>query len=148
MTWKPLLHVGMIACLLVSATGPSMAQSMRPVPPMGQPMAPVGQPVAPVYGPDYQSCNHIRDQRERQRCLNSPSQSPKNNDWGAAVGAGIIGLTLGAIIAGAAASAENNKARPQSDYERWLDYCRAKYRSFDAASGTFRGNDGRRYQCR
>ena len=34
---------------------------------------------------------------------------------------------------------------PQSDADD--QYCRRRYRSYDSASGTFLGNDGRRHPC-
>lgn len=146
MTWKPLLHLSMIACLIVSGTGPSLAQywgQPQPVQPYIQPM----QPMAPVYGGGRnQNCAEIYDYQTRMRCMNGPSQRPDDNGVGAAVGAGIVGLALGAIIIGAA-SAANKSQQAASEYDRWVAYCRSKYRSFDAATGTFLRSDGRRQQC-
>jgi hypothetical protein len=63
---------------------------------------------------------------------------------GAAIGAGILGLAAGAIIAGSAANAA--PPPPQAD-PNWVAYCARKYRSFDPASGTYLSNDGNRYVC-
>jgi hypothetical protein len=62
---------------------------------------------------------------------------------GAAAAAGVAGLAAGAIIGGAIASQNAAPARGDS----WLAYCSAKYRSFDPASGTYLGYDGRRHVC-
>jgi hypothetical protein len=59
----------------------------------------------------------------------------RGND-GAAVAAGVLGgLLLGAIIAN------------ETQRNRAADYCARRYRSYDPRSGTFLGNDGRRYRC-
>jgi hypothetical protein len=34
------------------------------------------------------------------------------------------------------------------DYRDWLDYCFARYRSFDPRNGTYLSYDGRRHYCR
>jgi hypothetical protein len=61
---------------------------------------------------------------------------------GPAIVGGIIGLTAGALAAAAAAP-------PPAYYpdQDWIDYCYSKYRSFDAASGTYLGYDGQRHPC-
>jgi hypothetical protein len=59
-----------------------------------------------------------------------------NNDAGAAVAGGIIGLALGAMIAGSAA--QNSNA---------VQYCASRYRSYDPRSGTYLGYDGVRHPC-
>ena len=156
MAWKPLLHLSMIACLAITGTAPAMAQqnypdwgqpapSMRPMQPMqqwGQPM----QPLAPSYPAGrVELCNTIIDYQARMRCFNGEPQ--RRDDNGAAVAAGVVGLALGAIIIGAAASAANKGQQAASEYDRWVAYCRGKYRSFDAATGTFLRSDGRRQQC-
>jgi hypothetical protein len=58
--------------------------------------------------------------------------------WGPALG----GFAAGAIIGGALAA---QQAQGQQD---WIEYCSAKYRSFDPASGTYLGYDGERHACR
>jgi hypothetical protein len=63
----------------------------------------------------------------------------RRRDDGAAVAAGVVGLALGAAIA----SQNQRYARrgvASTDCTR--------YRSFDPASGTFVGRDGRRHYCR
>lgn len=58
--------------------------------------------------------------------------------YGPAVAAGIIGLTAGAIAAGAA----NANA-----YDRDDEYCASRFRSYDPRSGTYLGYDGLRHAC-
>lgn len=64
-------------------------------------------------------------------------------DPGAVAAAGVAGLAAGALIAGA--------MQPRTPTVRldpaWVDYCSAKYRSFDPESGTYVGRDGRRRVC-
>lgn len=55
---------------------------------------------------------------------------------GAAIAGGIIGLAAGSIIAGSAARANDSVA-----------YCEQRFRSYDRASGTYLGYDGRRHAC-
>jgi len=97
-------------------------------------------------------CSQFLDRRERERCEKDrwgrPGKNKKDDDIGAAIGAGIIGLTLGAIIAGSAEKERNKRDRYDAEYERWLDYCSRKYRSFDPETGTYRASNGRRYVCR
>ena len=98
------------------------------------------------------NCSAIDNRRERERCERDhwggrPAKK-KDDDIGAAIGAGIIGLTIGAIIAGSAEKERNRRDRYDVEYERWLDYCSRKYRSFDAETGTYRAGTGRRHVCR
>ncbi|MDP4006237.1 BA14K family protein [Methylobacterium sp. NEAU K] len=69
---------------------------------------------------------------------------------GAAVGAGVAGLAAGAIIGGAIANAQVQAApvvvRGGSDPEA-VAACARRFRSYDAASGTYLGNDGARHPC-
>ncbi|MCB1493878.1 MAG: BA14K family protein [Rhodobiaceae bacterium] len=84
-----------------------------------------------------------------------------HNDAGVAVAAGILGLTVGALIA--SAPPRRTYYAPQPVYRaprnvyydspepysgEWYRYCAAKYRSFDAASGTFMSYSGVRKLCR
>lgn len=85
------------------------------------------------------------DRRDRRNCRNEPSARPNSNDAGVAIGAGIIGLTIGAIIIGAAS--DKKKREDARNYDRWLADCSRRYRSFDPRSGTYIGRDGRRYSC-
>jgi len=87
--------------------------------------------------------------------------SDHRNDLGqdAAI-AGLFGFAAGAIVGTAAGQA--GAAAPAGTVvysgvpaaggfaagtDGWLQYCSAKYRSFDPASGTFLGNDGQRHYC-
>ncbi len=63
------------------------------------------------------------------------------DDAGAAVAAGIIGLAIGAIAAGAA---QQNRGGGNSHIRR----CMNKYRSYDPGTNTYLGHDGNRYYCR
>jgi hypothetical protein len=64
----------------------------------------------------------------------------------------VAGLAAGALIGGAIASQQ--AAPPPPPYaaapvgdESWMAYCSQRYRSFDPASGTYLGYDGRRHMC-
>lgn len=83
------------------------------------------------------------------------------------IGAGVLGLAVGALAAGAATSYEPEyyePVRPRRYYvERprviyaqrgiepwtraWFRYCENRYRSFDARTGTFTGYDGQTHFC-
>jgi hypothetical protein len=65
---------------------------------------------------------------------------------GAAVGAGIGGLAAGALIGGAIANSQAQAARGTADAET-VAACARRFRSYDAASGTYLGNDGARHPC-
>jgi len=80
---------------------------------------------------------------------------------GGAVAAGVIGgMLLGGIIASQANRGYYGGPvyyGPPSGYygppgyygsPDWLAYCSSRYRSFDPASGTYMGYDGRRHYCR
>lgn len=80
---------------------------------------------------------------------------------GSAAAAGIIGFAAGAMVGAAASQPQYYYQAPQPYYgpqpvyyvpepwsPAWYSYCSAKYRSFDPASGTFLGYDGRRHFCR
>ncbi|SHF27854.1 BA14K-like protein [Kaistia soli DSM 19436] len=64
------------------------------------------------------------------------------NNYNSALAAGVFGLAAGAIIGGAVAN--NNQQRYANDY---IAYCSQRYRSFNAATGTYTGYDGRQYRC-
>lgn len=57
--------------------------------------------------------------------------------WGPAIG----GLAAGAIIGGAIA---NSQAQARSNE---VAYCSQRFKSYDPASGTYLGYDGRRHPC-
>lgn len=65
-------------------------------------------------------------------------------DPGAAAAAGALGLAAGAIIGGALTAQQRAAPQPSNS---WLAYCANKYRSFDPASGTYLGYDGKRHPC-
>ncbi|MBN9073708.1 MAG: BA14K family protein [Rhizobiales bacterium] len=89
----------------------------------------------------------------------------RGNRWhdnhGDAVAAGIAGLALGAIAAGALADrgpvydSPPPRYQPRYAYEgslrpwsrAWYRYCDQRYRTFDPGSGTYIGNDGREHFC-
>ncbi len=75
---------------------------------------------------DFRRRYYVRDGRRYYREPN-----------GAEIFAGIV---AGAIAAGAANSAAAQDARA-------VAYCERRYRSYDAASGTYLGYDGRRHPC-
>ncbi|CAO4152474.1 BA14K family protein [Methylorubrum extorquens] len=64
---------------------------------------------------------------------------------GAAVGAGVAGLAAGAIIGGAIANSQA-QASPGASADA-VAYCARRFRSYDASSGTYLGNDGARHAC-
>jgi hypothetical protein len=54
-------------------------------------------------------------------------------------------LVLGAAIADS--QAHRTYAHDHLADRPWLERCEARYRSFDRASGTFLGYDGKRHYC-
>ncbi|MCX5516065.1 hypothetical protein C3941_20860 [Kaistia algarum] len=67
------------------------------------------------------------------------------NDPGAALAAGVIGLAAGAMIG--SAINQPRYAAPQYGGNDYIAYCSQRYRSFNPATGTFTGYDGRKYRC-
>ena len=68
--------------------------------------------------------------------------------WPADVAAGVVGGAVG--TAGAVASAPFRGTRNDNSYAYMDDnasYCAQRYRSYDPASGTYLGRDGRRHVC-
>lgn len=53
------------------------------------------------------------------------------------------GLAAGAIIGGAIASQQRAQAAANAE----IEYCMRRFRSYDPASGTYLGYDGRRHPC-
>lgn len=90
---------------------------------------------------------------ERERCESDRDREDHRHDRRRdkkvkeGVALGILGLAVGAMIAGAAKDAEKRRQERSYDREEWLDRCAARYRTFDPRSGTFIGRDGRRYYC-
>ena len=64
----------------------------------------------------------------------------RGHGWGPALG----GFAAGAIIGGAIASQQAQAAQQQD----WIDYCSAKYRSFNPATGTYMTYSGEERPCR
>lgn len=65
--------------------------------------------------------------------------------------AGLFGLAIGAIIAGAIANGNKNNSAPAATPSR-LDpghvaRCAARYKSYDHRSDTYLGHDGMRHTC-
>ena len=69
----------------------------------------------------------------------------ERHDNGSAVAAGFLGFVLGAAIAGSATDRDQAAARLNDP--AWTASCASRYRSFDAHSGTYLGNDGLRHYC-
>lgn len=67
-------------------------------------------------------------------------------DRGDALAAGALGLATGAIIGGALAQSQ---AAPRyvAPNQSAVAYCSQRFRSYDPASGTYLGYDGRRHPC-
>lgn len=66
---------------------------------------------------------------------------------GAAVGAGVAGLAAGAIIGGAIANSQAQAAAPAGVSAEAVAACARRFRSYDAATGTYLGTDGVRRRC-
>jgi hypothetical protein len=66
----------------------------------------------------------------------------RHRHWGggAALGAG---LATGMIVGGALAA----QSRAQAYEDSSVEYCMSRFRSYDPASGTYLGYDGRRHPC-
>lgn len=126
MTINSTMAMAMVTILTLMSVVPASAQHSRP------------------HGPS--TCVDYGDGRYGHGCH---GPRPDNDNLGAAIGIGIVGLTLGAIIAGAAADSANRvpEYRDGNDYDNWFRYCSSRYRSFDPRTGTFLGYDGRRHPC-
>jgi hypothetical protein len=83
----------------------------------------------------------------------------KRRDGISALGAGLLGLGVGAIVGSALAPREVYVAPPAPAYTRarygppawtpdWYSYCYSRYRSFNPNTGTFIGYDGYEHFCR
>jgi hypothetical protein len=69
-------------------------------------------------------------------------------DRGGAVAAGVAGLAAGALIGSAIASQQAQAAAPAYVVpNQSAAYCAQRFRSYDPASGTYVGYDGRRRPC-
>jgi hypothetical protein len=63
----------------------------------------------------------------------------RDNNWGGAAAAGVIGLAAGAIIA-------NNANRSYAG-DNYYEYCSARFKSFNPRTGTYTGYDGLQHRC-
>ncbi|QFU14945.1 BA14K family protein [Microvirga thermotolerans] len=68
-------------------------------------------------------------------------------DYGAAAAAGAIGLATGAIIGGALAQQQQAAPVYAAPGNGAVAYCAQRFKSYDPASGTYLGYDGRRHPC-
>jgi hypothetical protein len=100
---------------------------------------------APPPGWDQQTWRY-RQQYERRHPDQRRDWHRKDDNSGAAVVAGILGFVLGAAIAGS--QQDQERAHTKLSDKEWVSYCARKYRSFDANSGTYFGNDGLRHYCK
>jgi len=69
-------------------------------------------------------------------------------DPGAAAAIGIIGLTAGAIAAGAASRSAEEEAAPADDEDVHVRRCLRAYRSYDPQTDTYVDRNGRERRCR
>ena len=134
----------------LSAAGLFVGAALTAAPAVAQPY-PYGG--AGYYGPSRYYYNgrwvdqqRWEAQREREWRRNNYNRYRRgNNNNGDALAAGIIGFALGAAILGS----QNDASRAygyRSDRQH-IASCRARYRSYDAGSNTFLGNDGYRRYC-
>ncbi|APH73098.1 BA14K family protein [Aquibium oceanicum] len=110
-------------------------------------------------------------ERWREQRPKYHSSHNRHDQRGDMIAAGLLGLAVGAIAAGAIANQQNTYAAPvdtgyfpaaPADYDEqrysyaaglepwtaeWYRYCSQRYRSFDAQTGTFRGYDGQDHFC-
>lgn len=95
-------------------------------------------------------CAWPRDRYERRQCerwrdshdRNERRKRDKDRDVEAAIGLGILGLAVGAIVAGSVAE-QNAKERRREQVNR---PCYKRY-GYDRRSNTFIGDGGRRFYC-
>jgi hypothetical protein len=71
---------------------------------------------------------------------------PYYRDNGAAAAAGIVGLATGAIVGGALAQ-QRATAAPVYPAGSAVAYCAQRFKSYNPATGTYLGYDGRRHAC-
>jgi len=84
---------------------------------------------------------HAPRRYSRGRYYGRPYGYYRRHNHGNALAAGAVGLATGAIIGGAIAQSQ---AAPAN---RSVSYCAQRFRSYDPASGTYLGYDGRRHPC-
>jgi hypothetical protein len=61
----------------------------------------------------------------------------RGDNWGPAVGAGIVGFALGSALS----------AQAQANEDDAVSYCMQRFKSYDPSSGTYLGYDGYRHPC-
>ncbi|AMS43506.1 hypothetical protein [Aminobacter aminovorans] len=94
-------------------------------------------------------CDWPRDRYERRQCErwrdreDRRDRHKRDKDTEAAIGLGILGLAVGAIVAGSVA--EQNSRDRQRD--QWSGPCHRRF-GYDRRSNTFIGEGGRRFYCR
>ncbi|MCB5174763.1 BA14K family protein [Microvirga lenta] len=86
-------------------------------------------------GPRYYGRPYANDRRYYRR------------DRGSAAAAGAIGLATGAIIGGALAQQQQQAPVYAAPNRSAVAYCSQRFKSYDPASGTYLGYDGRRHAC-
>ncbi|MEI2383725.1 BA14K family protein [Breoghania sp. JC706] len=72
----------------------------------------------------------------------------RNNDAGAAILGGIIGLGAGLAIGNATAPRYYDGGRYPAWSAQWYRYCENRYRSFNPRTGYYLGYDGEYHFCR
>ena len=90
---------------------------------------------------DVRRDNWRRDNRRHHR-------RHRNNDAGAAILGGIIGLGAGLAIGNATAPRSYDGGRYPAWSAQWYRYCENRYRSFNPRTGYFLGYDGEYHFCR
>jgi hypothetical protein len=94
-------------------------------------------------------CEWPRDRYERRQCerwrdrQDRHDRRKRDKDTETAIGLGILGLAVGAIVAGSVA--EQNSRNRQRD--QWSGPCHRRY-GYDRRSNSFIGEGGRRFYCR
>ncbi|PTW58830.1 BA14K-like protein [Breoghania corrubedonensis] len=71
-----------------------------------------------------------------------------NNNAGAAILGGILGLGAGLAIGNATAPRSYDGGRYPAWSDGWYRYCESRYRSFNPRTGYFLGYDGQYHFCR
>ncbi len=137
----------LIAALMAAGTFAGAALTAAPA--LAQPY-PYGGPG--YYGPSRYYYNgrwvdqrRWEAQREREWRRNNYNRYRRDRGNSDALAAGIIGFALGAAILGSQNDA--SRAYGYRGDRQHIASCRARYRSYDAASNTFMGNDGYRRYC-
>lgn len=96
------------------------------------------------YGGNFRRGWTVRNRalRGRARAVHGPRYGRRyylgrSRNYGAALAAGAVAATVGALIA--------NSGRSSASYH---DLCDEKYKTYDRSTGTFMGFDGNRHYCR